>query len=207
MSAPARNRVTPMGDIVTAPLRCGWMGNRGILHRGNEIVAFHRSKAWIICALQYRDWHAPQWSPGHYTVLFFQDEAVALAAGHRPCALCRRPSYSAFRGAAGLPPASSAKDLDRRLHVDRWNPGTRRRNLHQLSWSTLPDGAFVVHHDSPAVVLGDAVVPWNPLGYGTARRRPTSGQACVITPPTTMAALRAGYQVQIDRSAMAPARA
>jgi hypothetical protein len=25
-------------------------------------------------------------SPGHYTELFLLDEAVALAAGHRPCA-------------------------------------------------------------------------------------------------------------------------
>ena len=206
MDSPARNRVTPLSDIVATDLRGAWMGNRGILHRDNEIVGFHRSRAWIICALSFRDWRAPQWSPGHYTVLFFHDEATALAAGHRPCALCRRPAYRAFREAASLSP-SGAADLDRGLHEERLTPGTRRRRLTVVNWPDLPNGAFVVQDDSPAVILGDAVVPWTPAGYGDAHRRPASGSAHVITPPTSLAALRAGYPVQIDKAAMAAAAA
>lgn len=53
---PARNRVTPMGEIAAIPLRGAWTGNRGILHSGREIVRFHASDLWItpstVAALQ-----------------------------------------------------------------------------------------------------------------------------------------------------------
>src|SRR5689334_17601276 len=99
---PARNRVTPTGEIVAIPLRGAWTGNRGILHggaEGREIVRSHASDLWITCALQFKDWWHEQWRPHHFTWLYFQDEAVSFAAGHRPCALCRRPAYDAFRAA------------------------------------------------------------------------------------------------------------
>ena len=114
---PMRNRVTPTGDIVAIGLRGAWLGNRGILHEGRTVVRFHRSQLWIVCALEHRDWRLPQWQPNHFTVLFFHDEAVALAAGHRPCALCRRGSYEDYRRAwaAGLDTAVPlAKEMDRR---------------------------------------------------------------------------------------------
>ncbi len=232
-----------MGDIVATPLRGAWLGNRGILHRGTDVVAFHRSSLWIICALRHKDWRLPQWQPGHFTVLFFHDEAVALAAGHRPCALCRRDAYNAFRRAAAershadaspLDPSSprdrslprspspvdgspgrpsspllpddpragwSAKDLDRRLHAERLHPGTHRRRLHECAWPALPDGTFVLLDGAPAIVLGDRLIGWSTTGYAGARARPGSGSATVITPPTTLRALRAGYPVQIDAAA------
>ena len=198
---PQRNRVTPLGDIVATPLRGSWLGNRGILHRGNDIVSFHRSDLWITCALEYRGWRAPQWTPGHYTVLFFHDEAVALAAGHRPCALCRRPAYQAFRAAAADSEPLSAKDIDRRLHAERLVRGTHRRRLHTRRWTELPDGAFVLLDGTPGLIVGDTVVPWSPQGYGPALRRPINGRADVITPPFSMTALVAGYPVQIDVTA------
>ncbi len=197
-----RNRVTPLGDIVETPLRGRWMGNRGILHHGTEIVSFHGSDLWITCALEYRDWRAAQWAPGHYTVLFFHDEAVALAAGHRPCALCRRRDYRAFRDAAtdGSQPMS-AKDLDRRLHAERLVRRTHRRRLHIRQWAVLPDGAFVLLDGTPVLILGDAVIPWSAQGYRPPLPRPVGGQADVITPPFSLAALAAGYPVQIDVTA------
>ena len=95
---PRRNRVTPLGDIVAAPLRGAWCGNRGNLHdRGTDVVRFHDGKLWIVCALEYRNRRLEQWAPGRYTLLFFHDEAVAFAAGHRPCALCRRTDYQRYR--------------------------------------------------------------------------------------------------------------
>lgn len=201
---PARNRVTPLGDIEAIPLRGAWTGNRGILHRGREIVRFHASDLWIVCALEFRGRWREQWQPGHYTFLFFHDEAVSLAAGHRPCAECRRESYDAYRAAwaEGLGvPAPSAKQVNRQLHGERIVRGSHRRRLHQLPWAELPDGAFVLLDGAPILVLGDQLVEWTHEGYGERRSRPARGTANVITPPSTVATLLAGYPVQIDDSA------
>jgi hypothetical protein len=142
----ARNRVTPTGDIEAIPLRGAWTGNRGILHSGREIVRFHASNLWITCALEFQGrWHE-QWQPHHYTFLYFHDEAVSFAAGHRPCAECRRDSYNAYRAAwaEGLGvDVQSAKMMNRQLHGERIVRGTHRRRLHRLPWADLPDGAFV----------------------------------------------------------------
>ncbi len=201
---PARNRVTPSGDIEAFPLRGAWTGNRGILHRDREIVRFHASDLWIVCALEFRGRRREQWQPGHYTFLFFHDEAVAFAAGHRPCAECRRESYDAYRTAwvEGLKTsAPSAKQINRQLYGERIVRGTHRRRIHRLPWAELPDGAFVLLDENPAVVIGDQLSEWTREGYGEHRQRPTRGVANVITPPSTVAALRAGYPVQIDDDA------
>jgi hypothetical protein len=201
---PARNRVTPTGDIEAIPLRCAWTGNRGILHSGHEIVRFHASDLWITCALQFRGRRHEQWQPHHYTFLYFHDEAVSFSAGHRPCAECRRDSYDTYRAAwadglgVNVP---SAKLMNQQLHRERIFRGTHRRRIHPLSWADLPDGAFVLLDSSPAVVIGDQLTEWTRAGYGARRARPTHGTAQVITPPTTVAALRAGYPVQVDDSA------
>jgi len=199
-----RNRVTPTGDIVSIRLRGAWTGNRGILHDGTDLVRFHRGPLWITCALSFRDWRLPQWSAGHFTVLFFHDEAVSLAAGHRPCALCRRGAYNAYRDAwvadrGGPPP--TARELDTQLHRERIVAGTHRRRLHQSTWPRLPVGAFVSLDGGPALVLRDSVVPWTSDGYGLPRMRPRHGPVRVLTPPSTVAALAAGYQPQIDAGA------
>ena len=202
--APARNRVTPAGDIVAIPLRGAWTGNRGILHRGNEIVRFHGGDLWITCALQFKGRHAEQWRPGHYTFLFFHDEAVSFAAGHRPCAECRRPNYNAYRTAwaAGLGvERPSARDMNRQLHRERLLAGTHQRRISGLPWRDLPDGTFVLLDGVAAVVVGDQLSEWTHKGYGLRRDRPRTGSASVLTPPSTVAAIRAGYEVQIDPSA------
>lgn len=203
---PDRNRVTPLGDIVAIPLRGAWTGNRGILHRDREIVRFHGGDLWIVCALRFRDRWAQQWRPHHFTWLYFHDEAVAFAAGHRPCGECRRAAYVAYQQAwaDGLGvPTPGARDMNRALHRERIVRGTHRRRLHEADWPQLPDGAFVaVDDDTPAVVAGDHVTPWTPTdGYGEHRLRPAHGRARLITPPSTVAALRAGYPVQIDAAA------
>jgi hypothetical protein len=199
-----RNRVTPLGELVAIRLRGAWTGNRGNLHQGTEIRRFHRGSLWITCALEFRDWRLPQWAPGRYTVLFFHDEAVALAAGHRPCALCRRADYHAYRRAwvsALGGPVPLAPQIDRQLHGERLIRGTHRRRLHQSSWPALPVGGFVLVDDGPALVLAETVVPWTRHGYAAPRRRPPRGRAQVVTPPATLAALRAGYRPQIDPAA------
>lgn len=198
------NRVTPLGVIVPIPLRGAWMGNRGILHRGTEIVRPHSGRAWITCALHHKNWHHPQWQPGHYTILFFHDEAVSLAAGHRPCALCRRGAYNDFcRAVTGESDSRSpsAKDLDRTLHQERLVSGTSRRRLHTRSWADLPDGAFVLLGSEPGLVLNTSIVLWGSEGYSEAVDRPCHGTASAITPPSAIAALSNGYPAQIDGAA------
>lgn len=202
---PERNRVTPLGEIVAVPLRGAWCGNRGILHRGHEVVRSHASDLWITCALSFKDWRLPQWEDHHFTLLFFHDEAVALAAGHRPCALCRRADYTAYRDAwaaelGGPPPSATA--MNRRLHAERNVAGTSRRRFHPARWADLPAGAYVRLPDGPALVLDRAVVPWSTAGYGEPRPRPRTGEAELVTPPASVAALRAGYVPQLDPSAL-----
>jgi hypothetical protein len=199
-----RNRVTPLGDIEAFPLRGAFTGNRGRLHEGHEIVRFHAGDLWIICALRFNDRWNEQWLPQRFTWLFFHDEAVAIAAGHRPCGECRHASYVAYRDAwasvSGETP--SARDMNRRLHHERIVKGTHRRRLHRLPWSDLPDGAFVLGDDgAPHLVLADELVVWTATGYGQHRPRPRTGAASVITPPASVAVLHAGYPVQIDRMA------
>jgi hypothetical protein len=200
----AANRVTPLGEIEAFSLRGAWTGNRGILHRDREIVRFHAGDLWITCALEFRGRWREQWQPHQFTFLYFHDEAVSFAAGHRPCAECRRQSYDAYRGAwaEGLGvPVPGAKEMNRRLHRERIFRGTHRRRFHRLPWAELPDGAFVLVDETPALVVGDGLREWTREGYGPRRARPALGTARVITPPSSLAALRAGYPVQIDAGA------
>ena len=203
---PERNRVTPMGDIVAIPLRGAWTGNRGIIHRGREIVRFHAGDLWITCALEFRGRWREQWLPHRWTHLCFHDEAVSLAAGHRPCAECRRGAYRAYQAAwrrarrraarCGPDEPATARRADRARHAPpplarRILAGAARRRVRPAGPAGRP----------PALVLGDTLVTWTLAGYGPRRPRPRRGEACLITPPSSVAALRAGYPVQIDATA------
>jgi hypothetical protein len=200
----ARNRVSPLGEIIAVPGRGAWMGNRGRLHEGRgtrDIVRNHQHKTWITCVLSFRNRRVAQWEPNRYTPLFFLDEAVAFAAGHRPCAECRRGAYNTYRelwaennGGAMI----YARDMDTRLHRERIG------RLEQLSrWESLPDGVFVATDSGPAVVVANQLAVWDrhTNAYRGRMPRPGTDTAAVLTPPSTVAILRAGYPVQIDDSA------
>src|SRR5437879_1969205 len=120
---PRQNRVTPFGQIVATPERGDFMGNRGVIHdRDGRIRKPWRVKRWLICLLQFKGEKRAVMTPGLYTELFFLDEATALAAGHRPCALCRRERYNAFRDAWHVGETRpSAIAIDERLHTERMN--------------------------------------------------------------------------------------
>lgn len=200
-AGPARNRVTPLGEVVAAPGRGTLMGNRGLLHDGEDsrdVRRHHVGRAWITCVLEFRGRRVAQWHPHRYTPLFFLDEPLALAAGHRPCAECRRADFTRFRDlvvAAHGGGHLSAPDLDRLLHDERWDQGRRTRRLHAYAWGDLPDGAFVVVGAGPAQVVGDSLRVWQPDNSyaGVTLPRPRAGTASVLTPPSSLAALRAGY--------------
>lgn len=207
---PERNRVTPTGDIVVADQRGMFLGNRGSIHRDHDIVRPWQVRRWITCALAYKGWRAPMWEPGRWTPLFFWDEAVALAAGHRPCALCRHSDFVRFLDAWESAHGERLRvdPLDRRLHAERVDGSGRRqrgaKRVHDLAWSDLPDGTFVLTDvGTPALVRPDHLVPWSPApaGYGPARPRPRRGRARVLTPPATVAVLAHGYRPVLHPSA------
>ena len=177
------------------------MGNRGSLHRDRAIVRPWQVRRWIMCVLEFKGWVAPKWEPGRWTPLFFWDEAVGLAAGHRPCALCRRGEFDAWLDAwvSAFGDRPRVDPVDRRLHAERLDGARQRR--HVMAWPDLPAGAFVAVDDVPALVLRDRLVPWSPVGYGVPIDRPSGGDAAVLTPPSTIAVLRHGYRPVIHPTA------
>ena len=188
---PLQNRVTPLGELIATPERGLVYGNRGCIHdaEGN-IRPRYAVKRWIACQLQFRGWQRPALlMPGRFTELFFLDEATALAAGHRPCALCRRADYEHLRS-AWPEPGAGADAIDDRLHAERLDPSTRRRRMHQAAFTELPDGAFVMRDDKPWLVLGAQLLAWSPGGYVDRSPRPARGTATLITPPSLVALLR-----------------
>src|SRR5215831_9238681 len=101
---PLQNRVTPFGDVVAITQRGLFIGNRGIIHDPATKTLLGRrwtTKAWLVCVLDYKGRHREVMGGRSWTELFFLDEAVALAAGHRPCFFCRRAAAEAFRTAWG----------------------------------------------------------------------------------------------------------
>jgi hypothetical protein len=134
-------------------------------------------------------------APGRYTELFFLDDATALAAGHRPCAECRRSDYNRFVEIwSDLHPGRPGADaIDRHLHSERLVAQTSQRRLHELPYAQLPDGAFVVHDGVPCLAVAQWLMPWSPGGYRPELRRPTRGLATVITPPSLVAVLERGW--------------
>lgn len=186
---PLQNRVLPTGEIVADAARGMFTGNRGCLHDDQRQLgrARWKGRAWIICALEYKGWRRVVMTPRSWTELFFLDEAVALAAGHRPCALCRRGAYQAFQAAFG---GAKAGLMDAVLHEARLDGRGQRR--HRAAMEGLPDGVFVQVGGQPHLVRGAEIWSYVPAGY----RRPFprfQGEVTVLTPEPTVAALRAGY--------------
>ncbi|MFY9588500.1 MAG: hypothetical protein WAT66_13700 [Actinomycetota bacterium] len=132
--------------------------------------------------------------PGRFTELFFLDEATAFAAGHRPCALCRREDFNRFvdiwdtRHRRG----SGADAIDAALHEERVDPTTRAHRVHEMLFSDLPDGAFVLKDGVPWIVLRREILRWTVAGYAARATRPR-GTATLITPPSLVEVLRTGW--------------
>ena len=191
---PLQNRVTPLGELVADPARGLVYGNRGCLHdETGRIRRRYNGKRWIACRLEFKGWHrSPLLQPGRFTELFFLDEATALAAGHRACALCRRADYNRLVAIwRELHPGQVGADaIDAQLHGER---GARSQRHHDASVDDLPDGAFVMHKREPWLVLGSSLLRWTPAGYGERAPRPVE-KAQLITPPSLVAVLRAGWQ-------------
>ena len=197
---PLQNRVTPFGEIVAIPDRGLFTGNRGIIHDPVSRTLTRRwaSRSWLICLCDYKGRRRAVIATRSWTELFFMDEATALAAGHRPCFFCRRADAEAFRAAwrrgnDGARP--KAREIDAVLHGERLCG--RQKRLHPLPGpvSTMPDGAMVAVADDSFVVVVGGLRRWTPTGY--AAPGILSGSVMLLTPPSTVRALAAGYRARV----------
>lgn len=205
-----RNRVDPWGDLHAVAATGLFTGNRGsLVDEAGAIVRHHRSTTlWITCVTELGGRRQPHDDPHRWTPIFFLDEAVALAAGHRPCAYCRRAAYQAYRVAvAGDRPSPHAVELDRRLTVERLRRGrglsrAADRRLWTAPADTLPDGSVIVDDERwPCLVRGATVQRFTFDGWAAPVPRPRTGPVEVLTPPTSVAALAAGYRPVLHPSA------
>jgi hypothetical protein len=202
---PLQNRVTPTGDIIATPHRGLFTGNRGIIHDPATRTLLRKrwsSPAWLTCVCEFRGRRRNVMATRSWTELFFLDEATALAAGHRPCFYCRRDDANRFRaaweegnGAVGL----RASEIDAVLHRERLDHG--RKRLHPLSGpiETLPDGAMVQASGERFLITQGRASEWFPSGYAAARDVPD--EAMLLTPPSTLRAIQAGYSVVLHPTA------
>src|SRR5262249_51270060 len=95
---PLQNRVTPFGNVVAISQRGLYTGNRGIIHD-------HQNAAWQAlddqgvarCVLDYKGRRRELMGGRSWTELFFLDEAVALAAGHRSASSAGAPMLKHFK--------------------------------------------------------------------------------------------------------------
>jgi hypothetical protein len=195
---PLQNRGTPFGDLIADPARGLVYGNRGCLHDDTgQLRRRYAGTRWIACRLRFRGWHrAPLMQPGRFTELFFLDEVTAFAAGHRPCALCRRDDYLRFTAIwrSMHPDQVGADAMDAQLHAERVDPDTRGQRRHRAAIAGLPDGTLVVDGEDAYLVAGERMLRWTPSGYVGGRSRPRQGHVTVLTPPSLVGVLRTGWR-------------
>ena len=197
---PLQNRVTPDGSIIATPHRGLFMGNRGgEIHRPDKTLTNRRwtSRAWITCVLEFKGWRENIMVPGRYTQLFFLDEATALAAGHRPCALCRRADYLRFTGYWAISKSFDnrplAPDMDAVLHDERLDG--RQKRTFDARFAELPEGVMIRQQGEALLIWNRQLLVWSPAGYAPAAipLKPDSTVE-VLTPPSLVGLLKAGYQ-------------
>jgi hypothetical protein len=201
---PLQNRVTPSGEIIATPHRGMFTGNRGIIHDPATKTLNRRwaSKAWLTCVCEFRGRRREVMARRSWTELFFLDEATALSAGHRPCFYCRRDDANAFRAAweAGNGVANIlAREIDATLHRERLAGAKKRLHALAMPIGQLPDGAMVALADESYLIAQGRALKWSPEGYRTIENGLQG--AMLLTPPSTLRALSAGYRAVLHPSA------
>ena len=202
---PLQNRVTPFGDIVAIAQRGLFMGNRGIIHDPARRTLLRRrwtTKAWIICVCEFKGVRRKVMGTRSWTELFFLDEATALAAGHRPCFFCRRAQANAFRAAwargnGGAEPRVA--EMDEVLHRERLDGPNKRLHPLPAPIGALPDGVMLAVGEASYLVVGGKALLWSASEY-RSRVPPVRG-ALLLTPPSTVRALIAGYAPMLHPTA------
>jgi hypothetical protein len=210
---PLQNRVDPFGTIHAVPQRGLFTGNRGIIHDPATKTLLKKRwtlKAWIVCACDFKNVrrepmgrNRPGGSDGlgkaGWTELFFLDEVTALAAGHRPCFYCRRERATDFLnrfGAAFGIEKPRAPMLDHRLHKERLASGGKPPAVSAHDLAAMPDGTMFADGSTAYALRDGTALRWSFGGYGdrldfsALLGRPLQ----LLTPPTTVEVLKAGYR-------------
>jgi hypothetical protein len=201
---PLQNRVTPTGDIIATPHRGMFTGNRGIIHDPATKTLTRRwaSRAWLTCLCEFRGRRREVMSGRSWTELFFLDEATAFAAGHRPCFFCRRDDANRFRIAwqdGNRVTNILAREIDAVLHLERLSSAKKRLHPLPMPLEELPDGAMLQAGNESYLLLQGHPLLWSPGGYREAASKLES--AMLLTPPSTLRALLAGYRPVLHASA------
>ena len=210
---PRRNRVDPWGDTHAVTARGMFTGNRGCLVDDDRRLARHHAgRLWITCVTEFKGRRHALDQPHRWTPLFFLDDAVALAAGHRPCGECRRADYAAYRDAVSA--AIDAAEPLRSTELDGLLAGERLRRgrgldraRDRITWTArlgdLPHGAVIVdpRRRQPRLVTPHGLRDFAFDGWGAATTEPFEGIVEVLTPPTSVAALRHGFVLQLHPTA------
>ncbi len=202
---PLQNRVTPSGEIIATPHRGMFTGNRGIIHDPATRTLTRRwaSKAWLTCVCEFRGRRRKVMGGRSWTELFFLDEATALSAGHRPCFFCRREDAVKFQTAwaKGNGMANAlARDIDAMLHRERLDRGRKRLHPLPMPLERLPDGAMVQAEGESFLIAQGRLLTWSPAGYRKSQH--ALENAMLLTPPSTLRALSAGYRPVLHPSAI-----
>jgi hypothetical protein len=202
---PLQNRVTPFGTIVAVPDRGAFTGNRGIIHDPATRTLLNRrwsNPAWITCVCDFRGRRREVMATRSWTELFFLDEATSFAAGHRPCFYCRRDDANRFRaawaqgnGVAGV----KASAIDAVLHRERLDGRAKRLHALDVPLDALPDGTMIAVAGASYVMAQGRALQWSFAGYVPADIDFADAQ--LLTPPSTVNALRAGYKAALHQSA------
>lgn len=220
---PLQNRVDPWGRLHAVSARGTLMGNRGVLHDENKHIVRHwNGRRWICCLLEFRGRRRAVFEPHRYSQLFFLDEATAFAAGHRPCAECRRARYDEFKerwiatnsgrregeSRADVVSRSSSSDahlfafrasafhsideIDRVLHAERVGPRGEKVTW-EATTESLPDGTFVAVGSAAWLIWNGWMHRWTFEGYGEPER-PVSRNSTVrvLTPRSIVRAFAFG---------------
>lgn len=202
-----QNRIDPWGKLNASNARGHWLGNRGILHNEQQkIIRTHTHKAWVTCQLQFKNRKRQIFAPNSYSELFFLDEATAFAAGHRPCAECRRERFNELKqcwikankenpAIVQLPIA----EIDWQLHTERiGKSGSKVSYL--ASAKDLPDGTFFAYNDQAFLIWNNFYYAWSFEGYIKSSLVSMHEQVDVLTPLSMVNTFKAGFKPEVHHS-------
>jgi hypothetical protein len=197
---PLQNRVDPFGTIHAVAARGAMMGNRGGRMHDPATKTLNRryaSRRWICCVCAFKDRRLEVMGRG-YTQLFFLDEVTASAAGHRPCAECRRADFVRFtdgwREAFGVTARRIADEMDAALHVERCVSGAGAMMIGEETAKQLPDGAMIASGADAFAIHNGAARKWAFDGYSKpVALSALPGGLRLLTPPSIVKVFKSGY--------------
>jgi hypothetical protein len=93
-----------------------------------------------------------------------------------------------------------AREIDAVLHRERLDRGRKRLHPLPMPVAQLPDGAMVQAGDESFLIVQGRVLKWSMAGYQKAEA--AIENVLLLTPPSTVRALGAGYRPVLHPSAL-----